>query len=107
MPPTLRWGFYFALALGFMALVAAAIAICVYTGVPIRFVWLALTMWTVGLCVWVIRQRRENLGRPSFWIVLVVLLAMHVLVFGTVLQRYPDFRLAWFGPVILIEIVVW
>lgn len=41
--------------------------------------------------------------RVTFWLVFSTLVALHVLAFARILQRYPDWRLVWFIPTTIIE----
>jgi hypothetical protein len=77
--------------------------ISIKTGIVVPARWGGLLIWTCGL-LWVIfRRRKYDLHNERFWSALIGLLAIHLAVFISVLKRYPDWRMAWFPIVFVIE----
>src|SRR5258705_320047 len=94
----------FGIALACLALIAIAVFVSVRTGIVIPSRWFGLCFWT-GFLIWILcRQYRSNLRQTSFWVAFLILLTLHVAVFAVVLQRYPEWRMAWFPIVAIVEI---
>jgi hypothetical protein len=92
------------IALGCLALIGMAFFISVRSGIVIPARWFGLCFWT-GFLVWIIcRPYRSNLGQPRFWGGFLILLVLHVAGFAVVLRVYPEWRMAWFPLIAVIEI---
>jgi len=50
-----------------------------------------------------ISKSREAWHRPTFWLAVVGLLAVHLLAFVAILRSYPEFRMIWFMPIVIVE----
>ena len=94
----------FGIAIVCLVLIGVAVFVSVRTGIVIPARWFGLCFWT-GFLIWIIcRQYRSKLGQASFWVAFSILLALHVGVFSVVLRMYPEWRMAWFPFVAIIEI---
>jgi hypothetical protein len=92
------------IAITCLALIGIAIFVAARTGIVIPARWFGFCVWT-GILIWIIcRQYRSHLGQASFWAAFCVLIALHVAVFTVVLRKYPEWRLAWFPLVAILEI---
>ncbi len=61
-------------------------------------------MGYTGLLFWVtMRQSRELWRRIDYWFTMVGLLVVHSLAFTAVLRAYPEWRMIWFMPVVIVE----
>jgi hypothetical protein len=68
--------------------------------------WIGLAGFT-PLTFWIVaRQYRSSWRRPVFWLTLVALLVVHLLGFTILLRSYPDWRMIWFAPIMIIEVVL-
>ena len=92
------------IALGCLLVFAAVFAISVKTGIAIPKRWFGLCLWT-GFLIWIIcRQFKQHLRQVKFWITFLSLLVIHMFAFVVVLQRYPEWGLGWFMPIVVIEV---
>ena len=65
--------------------------------------WIGLVGYT-SLLFWVtITRSRERWHRPTFWLTVAGLLAVHLLGFVAILRSYPEWRMIWFMPVVIVE----
>ena len=95
--------FYIELALAALAVIGLLVAISVHTGTAFTGGWIGLIGYTC-LLFWVtIGKSREHWHRPMFWLTIVSLLGVHLLVFIAVLRSYPQWRMIWFLPIVVIE----
>jgi hypothetical protein len=62
-----------------------------------------LVFWTCALLWVILRQFKEYLRLGRFWGSLLGLLVLHVFAFVIVLKLYPEWRMAWFMLVFLVE----
>jgi hypothetical protein len=81
----------------------AAVIVSIKTGISIPARWLGLFAWTCALLWVVFRQCKSDLRSGRFWLALAALLAVHVAAFTLLLRAYPEWRMAWFVFVFLIE----
>ena len=96
---------YFGLALAGLAIIGLLLAISIHTGMALTVGWIGLTGYT-SLLLWVaIGKSREHWHRPMFWLTIVSLLGVHLLVFIAVLRSYPQWRMIWFLPIVVVEAV--
>jgi hypothetical protein len=94
----------FGIALACLALIAIAVFVSVRTGIVIPSRLFGLCFWT-GFLIWILcRQYRSNLRQTSFWVAFLILLALHAGGFAVVLRMYPEWRMAWFPLIAVIEI---
>lgn len=83
---------------------AVAGAIIVYAAAG-PFSWMPSVRWwslagTTALIFWaVVKQFRHQWHRPSFWLEVAGLLAVHLVAYTVVLLRVPEWHLLWFVPV--------
>ena len=92
------------IAIACLALLGIAVFVSARTGIVIPSRWFGLCFWT-GFLIWIIcRQYRPNLRHAGFWVAFSILLALHVAGFAVVLRKYPEWRIAWFPLVAIIEI---
>jgi len=98
-----RISLYLGLALASLAILALVFALSVHTGILVPFRWVGLAMFTVVLIVATVQTSRNYWRRVAFWVILAVLLCVHVFGFIFILQRFPDFRVAWYVPVVIVE----
>ena len=94
----------FGIAIACLVLIGVPVFVSVQTGIVIPSRWFGLCYWT-GFLIWIIcRQYRSNLRQASFWVALSILLALHVAAFAVVLRMFPEWRMAWFTLVAIVEI---
>ena len=98
-----RFLLYVGIALAVLAVFAAFI---VFTRGGVGHVsggWFGLVGYT-GLLFWVtIRQTREHWQRLDYWFAMGSLLVVHFLAFVVILRAYPQWRMIWFMPVVIVE----
>ena len=93
----------FGIAVACLAIFALIFFISVKAGIVIAWRWIALSYWT-GFLIWLIcKVHKSHLKQVKFWVTLFGLLLIHVIAFVAVLQRYPDWRLIWYVPIVVIE----
>jgi hypothetical protein len=92
-----------AVALASLVVIGLALVASAKAGIVIPARWLGLFYWTCALLWFICRQYKSNLRHGKFWVVLLTLLALHVGAFAVVLRSYPEWRMAWFMPIFLIE----
>lgn len=68
--------------------------------------WLGLLFETCLVFGFVIAQQRKSWTRPLFWIVLLVLFAIHVLAWILLLRQISNLRATWVGTAFFFEAVV-
>lgn len=68
--------------------------------------WLALLFETCLVFGFVIAQQRKSWTRPLFWIVLLVLFAIHLVAAILLLRPISRVRAAWVGAAFVFEAVV-
>jgi len=94
----------FGIALACFVAIGAVTLISVRYGIVIPSRWFGLCFWT-GFLVWIIcRQYRSNLKHVKFWVTFSGLLAIHLTAFIVVLRTYPEWRVAWFPLVAIVEV---
>jgi apolipoprotein N-acyltransferase len=94
---------YVGLALAALAVIGLLIAISVQIGTAFTGGWIGLVVYTAGLFWVTIRQSREYWRRPGFWLAIAGLLVVHLLAFVAILRAYPQWRMIWFIPVVIVE----
>lgn len=99
----LRVLLYFGLAFAFLAVCGLLVFLSVRTGITVPARWFALALYTAVLLWALIGTSKEYWYRPSFWLTIAGLLALHLLGFGVVLRRYPQWRPIWYIPVVIVE----
>jgi hypothetical protein len=93
----------FGIAFGCLIIFALILFISIKTGIVVAWRWIALSYWT-GFLIWLIcKLNKANLKQVRFWVTLFCLLLIHVTAFVAVLKRYPEWRLIWYVPVVVIE----
>ena len=65
--------------------------------------WIGFAGCTALLFWLTIRQSRELWRRVGYWFTMVGLLVVHSLAFIAVLRAYPEWRMIWFAPVVIVE----
>ena len=77
---------------------------------PVRpLPWVPSIRWwslagTTAVVFWVaVKQYRRHWHRPSFWLKVSGLLALHLLAYVVILIKVPEWRLLWFVPPSVIE----
>jgi hypothetical protein len=95
---------YVGIALAVLAVFAAVIIFTKGRGVGhVSGGWFGLVGYT-GLLFWVtIRQTREHWQRLGYWLTMGGLLVVHSLAFVAILRAYPQWRMIWFMPVVIVE----
>ncbi len=97
---------YVGLAVASLTAFALIFALLVYTGHTSYLEhggWIGLLVYTSGLFWVTIRQSRDYWHRLGFWVTVAGLLVLHVLAFVAILHAYPQWRMIWFMPVIVVE----
>jgi apolipoprotein N-acyltransferase len=68
--------------------------------------WVGLVIFT-PLTFWiVIRQYRFLWRQSTFWLTLIAMLLMHLIGFTILLRSYPGWRLFWYIPTMILEVVL-
>lgn len=94
---------YVALALAGLVGIGLLVATAIYTGIAFIGGWVGLIGYTLVL-FWIIVSRwREYWNRTMFWLIIASLLTLHLLGFVAVLRIYPQWRMIWFLPIIVLE----
>jgi hypothetical protein len=94
---------YIGLALAALGVTGLLVAISIHTGTALTGGRIGLIGYT-SLLFWVaISKSREHWYRPMFWLTIVGLLAIHLLVFLAALRSYPEWRMIWFMPIVVVE----
>jgi hypothetical protein len=97
-----RFFLYVGIALTVLAVIAVFIVLT--KDAQISGGWIGLVGYT-SLLFWVtISKSRERWHRPMFWLAVAGLLAVHLLAFVAILRSYPQWRMIWFMPVVIIEV---
>jgi hypothetical protein len=78
--------------------------ISIKTGIFVPARWWGLLVWTCGLLWIVFLPYKNDLRNGTVWTSLIGLLALHLSAFVLILRRYPDWRMAWFPLVFVIEV---
>ncbi len=91
------------IAVGCLIIFALILFISIKAGIAVEWRWIALSYWT-GFLIWLVcKLNKANLRQVKFWVTLFGLLLVHVIAFVVVLQRYPEWRLIWYVPIVVIE----
>lgn len=94
------------LGLGIIGVAALLVLFNVYTKTEVSAAWVGLAGFT-PLTFWIVaRHYRSIWHRPSFWLTLTGLLVIHLLGFTLVLRNYPAWRMLWYAPVLIIEVML-
>ncbi len=93
----------FGIAVLALMIIWAAVIVSIKTGISIPARWLGLFSWTCALLWVVFRQCKGELRSGRFWLALAMLLAVHIAAFTLLLRAYPQWRMAWFMFIFLIE----
>ena len=100
-----RLPLYFGLALAGLVFMTLVLAVSIHfklTGY-LTGGWIGFAGYT-SLLFWVIvRNRRPRWYCWNFWILIVAMLIAHCFVFVTILRVYPEWRMIWFWPIIVVE----
>jgi hypothetical protein len=98
-----RFLLYVGIALAVLAVFAAVIVFTKGGVGDVSGGWFGLVGYT-GLLFWVtIRQTREHWQRLGYWLAIGGLLVVHSLAFVAILRAYPQWRMIWFLPVVIVE----
>jgi hypothetical protein len=99
-----RLPLYFGLALAGIAAVVVLLAIQIHFGLPdISQGWIGFAVYT-GLLFWIIVRRSTSLwNRWRFWAVTLGVFIAHCAVFVAALRVYPEWRMIWFVPLVIVE----
>ena len=98
-----RFFLYVGIAVAVLAIFAAFIVFTKGGIGDISDGWFGLVGYT-GLLFWVtIRQTREHWQRLGYWLAMGGLLVVHSLAFDAILRAYPQWRMIWFMPVVIVE----
>jgi len=94
----------FGIALTCFLVIGGVTIVAVRNGIVIPATWFGLCFWT-GFFVWIIcRTYRANVRHTRFWAPFSILLPIHLAAFIVVLRTYPDWRMAWFPLVAIVEV---
>ncbi len=98
-----RIALYLGLAFGFLTIIGLVAAVIVHTGLAISSRWVALATFTGVLIAATVRSSRKYWRFIAFWFILSGLLCLHLVIFILILRNFPDFRLVWYVPVVILE----
>ena len=94
---------YVGLALAFLMVCGLLVAFSVRSGIELTGGWIGFGGFT-GLLFWIYISRSKRYWRKrSFWLFTAALLTTHSLVFVVTLLNYPQWRMIWFAPVVVVE----
>ncbi|HZW91563.1 MAG TPA: hypothetical protein VFF64_01180 [Candidatus Eremiobacteraceae bacterium] len=65
--------------------------------------WAGLVTYTALLLWVIISKSRKRWHQLTFWLTVVGLLTIHLLAFVAILRSYPQWRMIWFVPVVIVE----
>jgi hypothetical protein len=97
---------YLGLALASLAIFTLIFILSIRTHIVIPFRWVGLAGFAGVLMFAIIKTDEEYWNRPAFWLICVGVLVVHLAVFIPVLRSYPEFRLAWWVPIVIAEAAV-
>jgi hypothetical protein len=93
----------FGIALGSLLVLAVVFFVSIKTGIVVPVRWVGLCGWT-GLLIWFIcKQCKRHIRQARFWVTFLGLLLIHVIAFIAALQKFPEWRLAWFALIFIVE----
>lgn len=69
--------------------------------------WMGLLFETCMVFGFVIAEQRQFWNRAQFWIVLLVLFAIHVLIAVPILQRISNLKAVWVGTAFAVEAAIY
>jgi hypothetical protein len=93
----------FGIAVGCLVILTLIIFIAIKNGIFLDWRWIGLSYWTGCVILLMCRLYEPNLKQLKFWFTLFCLSLTHVIAFIAVLQRYPEWRLIWYVPIVVIE----
>ena len=94
---------YLGLALASLAIFSLVFFLSIRTHIVVPFQWVGLAAFAAVLVFAIIKTDRTYWTRPAFWLILVGVLIVHLAFFIPVLRSYPDFRLVWWVPIVIVE----
>ena len=94
---------YLGLAFAALTIFTLIFALSVHTHTVIPFRWVMLATFTALLVGAMIKTYTRYWTRPAFWIILAVLLCVHLGLFSLILIDYPEFRIVWYVPAVIVE----
>jgi len=98
-----RFLLYVAIALVVLVFIAAVVILTKGRIGRVSGGWFGLVVYT-GLLFWVtIRQSREHWQRLGYWLAIAGFLLVHLLAFIAILRAYPEWRMIWYWPIVVVE----
>jgi|ERR1700733_11530571 hypothetical protein len=94
---------YLGLAFASLTIFALVFALSIHTHTVVPFRWVMLAPFTVVLIVASVQTSRKYWRVRAFWFILAGLLCLHLLVFILILRNFPDFRVIWYAPIVIVE----
>ena len=94
---------YLGLAFASLAVLAMPFALNVHAGIVIPGQWIGLATFTVVLIVATIQSSKKYWRDVSYWFILAGLVCLHSLAFILILRNFPDFRMIWYVPIVVVE----
>ncbi len=91
------------IALGFIVIAGCIIVF----GGEGHIKWLGLTFSTAVIFGYFVHDSRKFLRKPRFWILVALLLAVHLLIWVSILIRVERWGLLWFNIMVLELPVFW
>jgi hypothetical protein len=67
--------------------------------------WVGISVFTVVLFGWVIKDSRRFWPRTAFWWIIVMLLAVHAAAFLIIFRYVEHWRMAWFLVICTLEVI--
>ncbi len=64
--------------------------------------WIGLATFTVVLIVATIQSSKKYWRDVSYWFILAGLVCLHSLAFILILRNFPDFRMIWYVPIVVV-----
>jgi RsiW-degrading membrane proteinase PrsW (M82 family) len=68
--------------------------------------WFGLIGFTPFVFWYVIKSQRRHWRRPALWVAVAAFIALHLGLFIPILLKHPDFRMFWFAPLSILEVMV-
>ncbi len=94
---------YLGLALASLIVFTLVFALSVRTHIVVPFRWVMLTTFTAVLVAATVQGSRKYWRFVAFWFILSGLLCLHLVIFILVLRNFPDFKVIWYVPAVIIE----
>jgi hypothetical protein len=94
---------YLGLAFASLVVFSLVFALSIRTHIVVPFRWVMLATFTGVLVAATVQGSRKYWRMVAFWFILAALLCLHLLAFILILRNFPEFRIFWYVPVVILE----